>query len=46
VAVIIVEKGGAIRLESIRGGLASAAEKIGEKISETMAKRKEEKKEG
>lgn len=48
VAVIVVDKSGAVRIEPIKGGLASAIEKAIEKCPEMMHKmrqRKEEEKE-
>jgi uncharacterized spore protein YtfJ len=46
VAVVIIDKGG-LRVEGIKGGLASAIEKMAEKVPEVMgqmmAKRKEQK---
>lgn len=48
IAVVIIDKSG-VRVEGIRGGLASAVEKIAEKapevVGQMMAKRKEQKEE-
>ena len=41
VAVIIIEKDGAVRLESIRGGMASTIEKIAEKMPDMMKKKED-----
>ena len=45
VAVIIIDEEG-VRVEPIKGGMASAMEKMAEKIPQFLGKRKEEKKEG
>ena len=41
VAIIIIDKSGSIKLEPIKGGLASTIEKIAEKLPEIMSKKKE-----
>lgn len=45
IAVVIVDKEG-VRIESIRGGIATAIEKMGETIPRTVEKWRERKKEG
>ena len=41
VGIIIIDKDGGVRLEPLRGGIASTIDKLVEKVPEMMAKKKE-----